>query len=76
LPQGVRVRAVLAVAAIYGSLFLLLLWEALSGHSVVAPDATGRAFIGIWAVATVLLLGWIGLGARGTSRDGLDRMTV
>ena len=39
-PEAVRVRAVLAFAASYASLFLLLLWEALRGRSFVAPDAT------------------------------------
>ena len=60
-PEAVRVRALLAAAASYASLFLLLLWEALRGQSVVAPDATALASIAIWAVVTVLVLGWIGL---------------
>ena len=64
-PESVRVRAVLAAAASYASLFLLLLWEALRGQSVVAPDAMALASIAIWAVVTVLVLGWIGLGSRG-----------
>jgi hypothetical protein len=34
-PVAVRVGAVLAAAASYRSLFVLLLWEALRGHSVV-----------------------------------------
>jgi hypothetical protein len=34
--ESVRVRAVLIAAASYGSLFLLLLWEAMRGRSVVA----------------------------------------
>jgi hypothetical protein len=33
--EAVRVRAVLAAAAGYASLFLLLLWQAMRGHSVV-----------------------------------------
>ena len=75
-PEAVRVRAVLAAAASYASLFLLLLWEALRGQSVVAPDAMALASIAIWAAVTVLALGWIGFGSRGASRDGLDRMAV
>jgi hypothetical protein len=35
-PEAVRVRAVLAATASYVSLFLLLLWQALEGQSVVA----------------------------------------
>ena len=63
-PAAVRLRALLAGAASYASLFLLLLWEALRGRSVVAPDATALASIAIWAAVTVLLLGWIGAGSR------------
>ena len=73
-PEAVRVRALLTAAASYASLFLLLLWWALRGHSIVAPDAAALASIAIWAVVTVLVLGWIGLTSRGASRDGLDRM--
>ncbi len=75
-PDAVRVRAVLAAAASYASLFLLLLWEALRGQSVVAPDATALASIAIWAAVTMLALGWIGVGSRGAPRDGLDRMAT
>ena len=38
--EAVKVRAVFAAAASYASLFLLLLWGALRGQSVAAPDAT------------------------------------
>jgi hypothetical protein len=75
-PEAVRVRALLAAAASYALLFLLLLWEALRGQSVVAPDATALASIAIWAAVTVLAVGWIGLGSRGASRDGLERMAL
>jgi hypothetical protein len=75
-PEDVRVRALLAAAASYALLFLLLLWETLRGQSVVAPDAMTFALIAIWAVTTALVLGWIGLGSRGASRDGLDRMAI
>jgi hypothetical protein len=70
--EAMRVRAVLAAAASYASLLVLLLWEALRGQSVVAPDATALASIAIWAVATALACGWIGLGSRG----GMDRIVV
>jgi hypothetical protein len=75
-PEPVRVRAVLAAAASYTALFFLLLWQALRGQSVVAPDAMALASIAIWALVTVLALGWIALGAREASRDGLNRMAV
>jgi hypothetical protein len=68
-PERVRVRAILAAGASYALLFLLLLWEALRGQSIVAPDAVGFASIAIWALATVSALGWIAFG----SCDVLDR---
>jgi hypothetical protein len=60
--EAVRVRALLTAAASYASLFFLLLWEALRGQSIVASDAL--ALFAIWAVVTVLVLSWIGLGSR------------
>ncbi len=74
--ENVRVRVVLVAAASYGSLFLLLLWEALRGKSIVAPDALALTSIAVWATITVLLIGWIGIGSRGASRDRLDRAAV
>ena len=74
--EAIRVRTLLAAAASYASLFLLLLWDALRGQSVVAPDATALASIAIWAMVTALVLGWIGLGSRIASRENLDRMAV
>ena len=63
-PEGVRVRAMLAVAGSYATLFVLLLWEALRGHSVVAPDGLALAALAVWAAATALLLGRIGRRPR------------
>jgi hypothetical protein len=75
-PETVRVKALLAAAASYASLFLLLLWQALRGQSLVAPDATALAAIAIWAAATVLVLTWIGAGWRRVAHEGADWMTV
>lgn len=75
-PEAVRVRAVLAAAASHASLFLLLLWAALRGQSVVAPDAMALASIAIWAAVTLLALCWIGFGSRGASREGSERMAA
>jgi hypothetical protein len=75
-PEAVRVKVVLAAAASYASLFLLLLWAALRGQSLVAPDAAALASIVIWAVVTMLVLSWIAVRSRGASRGGLDWMTV
>jgi hypothetical protein len=63
-PEAVRVKVVLVAASSYALLFLLLLWEALRGRSVVAPDAVALASIAIWAAVTVLALGWIGFDNR------------
>jgi hypothetical protein len=72
-PDAVRVRAVLAAAASYASLFLLLLWGALRGRSVVAPDAAALAAIAAWAALSALALAAIVRGSRAASRDGLGR---
>jgi hypothetical protein len=74
--ETVRVKALLAAAASYASLFSLLLWQALRGQGIVAPDAMALASLTIWAVVTLLVLGWIGIGSRAALRDGLDRVTV
>jgi hypothetical protein len=58
-PEAARVRALLAAAASYASLFVLLLWEALRGQSIVAPDAAARASIAIWAAVTLAVAGWM-----------------
>jgi hypothetical protein len=62
--ETVRVRAVVFAAASYASLFVLLLLAALRGQSLVAPDTAALASILLWAVVTLLVLGWIGVVAR------------
>lgn len=63
-PQAVRVRMVLATVASYASLFTLLLWQALRGQSVVAPDSTTLVAIVIWAAATVVVLAAMAVSSR------------
>jgi hypothetical protein len=75
-PETVRVRAMLAATVSYGSLFALLLWEALRGQSVVAPDATALASVAIWAILTAIVLLWIFIGSRDASRQGFNWMPV
>jgi hypothetical protein len=75
-PEAVRVRAMLAAATSYALLFLLLLWEALRGQSIVAPDAMAVASIATWAVFTALVFGWISFASRGGSRERMDWMAV
>jgi hypothetical protein len=74
-PESVRMRVVFAAAASYASLFALLLWHALRGQSIVAPDPVASAAIAIWAVVTLLVLGWIVVRSQ-ASRDGLDWMAI
>ena len=74
VPEAVRVRTLLAAAASYASLFLLLLLGAVRGQSVVAPDTTALASIAIWAVLTMLVVVWIGVGRRRVSQG--SRWTV
>jgi hypothetical protein len=74
-PEGVRVRALVAAAASYASLLLLLLVQSLRGHSVVALDATGLIALALWAAVTILVLGWISIGSR-DSRATLVGMAV
>jgi hypothetical protein len=75
-PEAVRVRVVLAAAASYALLFLLLLWAALRGQSIVAPDAATLASLATWAVVAMLALGWIGFGPGRASPDDFDRMAA
>jgi hypothetical protein len=74
-PETLRVRVVLAAAASYASLFLLLLWEALRGKSVVAPDAVALASIAVWAALTVVLISWMVIASGGARGDD-DRVAV
>jgi hypothetical protein len=75
-PESARVKAVLIAAASYASLFLLLLWQALRGQSIVAPDGVALASIAVWTLATALALGWLGLHSRDDMNDGLDGVIV
>ena len=64
-PEAVRVKVVLAAAVSYAALFLLLLWSALRGQSVVAPDMTTVASLAIWAVTSAVVLVWTVVGSGG-----------
>jgi hypothetical protein len=52
-----RVRMVWAISASYVSLFVLLLWQALRGQSVTAPDSTTLTALASWALLTALAVG-------------------
>ena len=68
-PERARVRAVLAAGASYASLFLLLLWSALRGQSVAAPDATTLAALGVWAVVSVIAFARVAADGRGPAHQ-------
>jgi hypothetical protein len=48
-----RARLVRVAAASYAALMALLLWQALRGQSVVAPDAAMLTALAAWAFATI-----------------------
>jgi hypothetical protein len=52
LRDTARVRLTVTAAVSYAALFGLLLWQALRGQSVLAPDALTVALLVAWAVAT------------------------
>ena len=60
-PEHARVRGVVAFAASYTGLFVLLLWRALRGESLVTPTAPTIAALVGWAAASGLAL-WFATG--------------
>lgn len=72
-PEAVRVRAMLAAAASYAALFLLLLWTALRGVSVAAPDEPALVALAAWAAGTALLLATIARRPRPQPHERLSR---
>ena len=53
LSDGSRTRLVVTAAASYVTLYVLLVWEALRGLPIVAPDGLTMAAFAAWAFATV-----------------------
>lgn len=72
--DDVRVRAVLIAAASYASLFVLLLWQALGGQSLTAPDPAMLTWMTGWAVTTLAALGWVVLRGESAARINTGRM--
>jgi hypothetical protein len=56
LPDRTRLRLVLASASSYGSLFAILLWQALRGDSVVRPEGPIAAALAAWLVLTAIAI--------------------
>lgn len=50
----VSARAAVAAGVSYAALFALLLWQALRGQSIVAPDAAAGVAFGAWAAASAV----------------------
>ena len=63
-PESVRVRAVLAASASYALLFAVLLWEAMRGQSVAAPDVVSTVALGAWALFSVGMFAAIAVRSR------------
>jgi hypothetical protein len=62
-----RVRMIWAISASHVSLFALLLWQALRGQSVVAPDAMTVTALFVWAALSVSVI-WIASSRRESPR--------
>ena len=56
-----RQRAVMVAAASYASLFGILLWQALSGQSVLAPHGPTLAAIAAWLAGMLAGVAWVRL---------------
>lgn len=57
LSESTRVRLTLTAAASYFALFGILLWQALRGQSVLAPDALTIGVLGAWVAITAAVAG-------------------
>ena len=53
-----RARLVIVAGSSYGSLLLIMLWQALRGQSLVGPDALTVGVFAIWVVATGVAAVW------------------
>jgi hypothetical protein len=71
-PAEVRRRAVLVVSLSYASLFAILLGQALSGQSVLAPQGVALTALIGWMVATALGIWFVWLSRR----DNVETMAM
>jgi hypothetical protein len=68
-----RRRLVIACAASYGSLFAILLTQALRGQSVTAPDHATLTVLAAWLIGTIAAAA---LAAHDNSQTAANRFTV
>jgi hypothetical protein len=54
--SATRARTTIVLAVSYASLVSILLWQALRGQPVIAPDAATLVTLVVWAVATTVAL--------------------
>jgi hypothetical protein len=54
LPQGTQRRLIFSLAASYLALFLLLLWQAFRGQSIVQPDRLTVGSFALWLMLTAV----------------------
>lgn len=72
--ERARVGIVMAAGASYGTLFLLLLAQALLGQPLLEPSGTVAGALGIWAVGTLafVLVAWRSVGAPAPAGIALE----
>ena len=63
-PPEQRTRLVLAASSSYSAMFLLLLWQALRGVSILNPDPTTVASLMVWSFLTAAALWLASAGQR------------
>lgn len=54
LPETGRMRLTVVIAASYFSVFVILLWQALRGQSLLRPDAITLTAFTVWAAVTMV----------------------
>jgi hypothetical protein len=74
IPADERARLVCVAAASYAALMALLLWQALRGQSVVAPDAVMLTALAAWALASIAAV--IARAGRAVTPAGLAPLVM
>ena len=69
-PEATRVRVLLAAAASYAGLFVVLLWQALSGQSLIGGVGTTSGLLAAWAALSLLV---VAIGARAPTMREAER---